>query len=299
MFVDLLGKTRIKLGLHLHTNVSDGERSPEEAARIYAEAGYDAIALTDHWSFGEERELGGIKILSGCEYDVGGCDGASGVYHIVGVGMTSDPEIPSDWKNMIKTSEAKAAEIMRRIKLHNGYAFIAHPAWSLNTPEKLVSIGEFEGIEIYNSVSEWGMSDRAHAGSEIDGIATLGKIVPLLATDDTHYYDGDECRAAVMLEATDMDMASIVRALRAGRFYSTQGPEIHLEQITQGKVRVICSPASKVVFFSNLVWTSGRVVKGENIVEAEYTLKEGERYIRAEVTDAEGKMAWSNIISFE
>ena len=44
MFTDLTGKTRLKIGLHTHTTLSDGHKTPEEAAAVYKAAGYDAIA---------------------------------------------------------------------------------------------------------------------------------------------------------------------------------------------------------------------------------------------------------------
>ena len=46
MFTDIHGTRRLKLGFHTHTTRSDGKKTPEEVARIYKEAGYDAIALT-------------------------------------------------------------------------------------------------------------------------------------------------------------------------------------------------------------------------------------------------------------
>lgn len=299
MFVDLLGKTRAKLGLHVHTDLSDGLVSPEEAVRFYIEQGYDAVALTDHWKFGEEGEIEGLKIISGCEYDVGKSDSANGVYHIVGIGMTSDPKIPEDWRNMVKTSAAKAAEIIKTIKLYNGLAIVAHPAWSLNTPEQLLPLGDFDGLEIYNSVSEHGMSDRAYSDVIADQLASSGRLTNLLATDDAHYYDGDQCRAAIMVETTDMDTQGLIRAIRAGRFYATQGPEVHIEKIAPDKVKVICSPCSKIVFQSNCVWSEGRVVRGERVIEAEYVKYGSDRFVRAEVTDADGKKAWTNYVSFD
>lgn len=299
MFVDLLGKTRAKLGLHTHTTLSDGGKTPGEVVEFYIEQGYDAIALTDHWMFGEEQEIGGLKILSGCEYDVGRDDGASGVFHIVGIGMTSDPKIPEDWRNMVKTSAAKAAEIIKTIKLFNGIAIVAHPAWSLNTPDQLNRLGDFDGIEIYNSVSEHGMSDRAYSDVIADQLAASGRLTNLLAADDAHYYDGDQCRAAIMVETTDMDPQGLIRAIRAGRFYATQGPEVHIEKIAPDKVRVKCSPCSKVVFQSNCVWSRGRVVSGEGVIEAEYVKYGSDRFVRAEVTDSEGKKAWTNYVEFD
>lgn len=298
MYVDMLGNTRIKLGLHTHTTLSDGRATPEEAARIYAEEGYDAIAITDHWHYGEECEIEGLRILSGCEYNIGGHDGAH-VIHIVGVGMTSDPRIPDDWQNMQKTAFAKAAEVINRIKLHNGLAFVGHPAWSLNTPEQLISLGDFDATEIYNSVSECGESDRAYSDVIIDQMATAGRLTNILAVDDTHYYEGDQCRGWIMVEATDVDAQSIVRAIRAGRFYATQGPEVHIEKIAPDKVRVVCSPVQKVVFQSNTTWAKGRTVRENGLVEAEYVRAPDDRFVRAEVTDETGLKAWTNYIVFD
>ena len=298
MYVDMLGNTRAKLGIHTHTTLSDGHATPEEAARIYAEEGYDAIAITDHWHYGDECEIEGLKIISGCEYNIGGHDGAH-VIHVVGIGMTSDPQIPEDWKNMKKTAFAKAAEVIKRIKLYNGLAFIGHPAWSLNTPEQLIPLGDFDGVEIYNSVSECGESDRAYSDVIIDQMATAGRLTNILAVDDTHYYDGDECQGWIMVESTDLDTQRLVRNIRAGRFYATQGPEVHIEKIAPDKVRVVCSPVSKVVFQSNTTWTAGRTVREDGLVEAEYVKAPDDRFVRAEVTDANGKKAWTNYVIFD
>ncbi len=299
MFVDLTGKTRIKLALHMHTTLSDGKKTPCDVARIYIDNGYDAIALTDHWIWHGEDEIEGLKIISGCEYDVGGLNGENGVFHILAIGMTSDPEIPVAWRNMVKTSHAKACEIVKKIQKTNGLAIVAHPSWSLNTPEMLHELGEIDGVEIYNSVSDLDIPDRAYSDGVVDGLLTLGHATPIYAADDSHFYVGEECRAALMVEATDMESSSIVRALRQGRFYSTQGPEIHITRLGADRVRVVCTPAVKIAFFSNLAWTEGRIIKGEGLIEADYTVKDGERYVRAEVTDADCRKAWTNPIRFD
>lgn len=298
MYVDMLGKTRIKLGLHTHTTLSDGRATPEEAARIYRDAGYDAIAITDHWKYGEECEIEGLRILSGCEYDIGGNDGSHAV-HIVGVGMTSDPQIPADWKNMQKTAFSKAAEVIKRIKLFNGLAIVAHPAWSLNTPEQIMTLGDFDASEIYNAVSECGMSDRAYSDVVLDQLATAGRLTNLVAADDTHYYEGDACRGWVMVESNEADTQSILRAIRAGKFYATQGPEVHIEKIAPDKVRVVCSPVSKIAFQGNTTWASGRIIREDGLVKAEYTKYPTDRFVRAEVTDANGNKAWTNYVVFD
>lgn len=301
MFTDITGKERLKIGLHTHTTLSDGHKTPAEVAAIYKAAGYDAIALTDHWVYGEGGELEGLTILSGCEYNVSGVDEWTGVletYHIVGVGMARDPALPEDYPhNLDGRIRDRVRHIVSEIRAAGGLAILAHPAWSLNTPEQILGCGDFDATEIYNSVSDWGMSDRPYSGLIVDQIATYGLHLPLLATDDTHYYDGDECRGCVMAEADAVREMGLVEALRRGRFYATQGPEVHLERISPTAVRVRCTPAVKIAFLSNAVWTSGRMLRGEALTEATYELKRHETYVRAEVTDTEGRTAYSNIIT--
>lgn len=287
MVVDILGKTRIKVGLRAHTALSDGDLTPEQAAIAYREAGYDAVVFTDSWMYGGERELEGLRILSGCEYSIGNMESTGGVYNIIGIGMTSDPAIPEDWKNMIRTSGVKAAEAIKQIKLYNGFAMVAQPSANQNTADQLISLGDLDGIEIYNG-------EGTYAGKEIDELASLGKIVPLTAADSSGMG-----RGFVMIEAVDIDSQSIVRALRAGRFYSSQGPEIHLIKAAPDKVKLVCSPSVKIEFFSNLGSAPNREYNGEGLIETEYTRSQGERFVRAEVCDAEGKRAWSNIVTFE
>ena len=56
MWTDKEGKTWYKGNLHLHTTVSDGVKTPEEAYELYRSRGYDFIARTDHWHASESGE---------------------------------------------------------------------------------------------------------------------------------------------------------------------------------------------------------------------------------------------------
>ena len=66
MYTDKSGKIWYKVGLHIHTTLSDGRKSPEEVVQIYKNAGYDAIAITDHWKYYPESEIDVLTIISGC-----------------------------------------------------------------------------------------------------------------------------------------------------------------------------------------------------------------------------------------
>ncbi len=300
MFTDQTGKNRLKINLHTHTTVSDGAKTPAEAAALYRDRGYDALAITDHWVFNPAGELEGLPILSGCEYNIQGPDREGGmeeVYHIVAVGCKSEPAIPRAWADESTPGvRDRARAIIDAIHETGGIAILAHPAWSLNTADQMLAVRGYDATEIYNSVSDWGMSDRPYSGVLIDQVAAAGLSVPLLATDDTHCYDGDECRGFIAVEADAAAASGVIEAIRAGRFYASEGPEIHFTRVSKHKVKVTCSPAVKIVFLSNAVWTSERVVRGTALTEATYIARSHERYIRAEVTDSQGRKGYSNII---
>ena len=289
MITDKNGNTWYKLGLHVHTSLSDGQKTPQEVAERYKANGYDAIALTDHWHYGPGGQLGGLHILSGCEYNLRGQDATVGVMHIVGFGMKTEPAL---------TRESTRQQIVDANNACGGIAILAHPAWSLNTAEQILEVCGFDGTEIYNSVSECGMSDRPYSGLIVDMLGAKGMFMPLLATDDVHYYNGDEMKGMIMVEADAVEELGILGAIKANRFYATQGPEIHFERISDTEVRVKCSPAVKVMFLSELPWTRNRAHRGKDITEAVYEIRvaQEEKYVRAEVTDANGLCAWSHVI---
>lgn len=284
MTIDKSGKKWYKVGLHIHTTVSDGALSPEEASKLYRKNGFDAIAITDHWKYGEEKTLEGLHVLSGIEYNVGGGDTSDFVMHIVGVGMKHEPD----------TKEVETAqEIIDKINGAGGIAILAHPAWSLNRPEDIKKLHGFAALEIYNSVSDAGESFRPYSGITADLLANDGYILPLVATDDTHYYKGeDDCLSYIMVNAESNSTEDILKAIKEEKFYATQGPELHVRR-EGNKIIADCTKCVKLVFVSNAAWALGRVLKGK-ITHAEYEIKDFEKWIRVEAFDKDGKAAWSN-----
>lgn len=286
MFRDISGKNRVKVNLHMHTSHSDGHVSPSEALRIYREHGYDAVALTDHWVQGKPYEEQGITVLAGCEFHAGGDPRKTGVYHIVGIGME---------KEAVVQDKTNPQCIINAIREAGGLAILAHPAWSFNTPEQILALQNVEGIEIYNTVSDFAVNYRADSSDTIDQVAVAERYYPLIASDDAHYYSGDECKSYILVEADSPDRESILNAIRAEKFYASQGPEMDV-RIENDTVTVDCTPASKVIFHTGTVWHSQAVVRGENITHAEFHLGGSEYFLRVSVTDKDGKRAWSNFV---
>ncbi len=288
MYTDIFGDTRYKVGLHIHTTRSDGKVSPEESAKIYKEAGFDAIAMTDHWIFNGETEIDGLKIFSGCEYNLGASDTSVDVMHIVGVGMESDPHVVRE--------NATRQGVIDAIKEKGGLVILAHPAWSLNSPEHAKELSGIDTVEIFNTVSMVNQSSRPYSGYFIDLLANEGVFYPLIATDDVHYYQGeDETKSYIMVKAASNSQKDILNAVRNGEFYATQGPEVHIRR-EGDKIIVDSSECVMIDVLSNSAWAPDKITRGKGITHAEYKIKAWEKWIRAEVCDENGNYAWSNII---
>lgn len=289
MHKDIFGNKRYKINLHTHTTISDGRRTPEESAAIYKNAGYDAIAFTDHWKVGEERELDGLKIFWGCEYDFGLDTTEERVYHIVALFCERDP--------MVEKSDSPQTCI-DKINAAGGIAVLAHPAWSLNQPDEVAELSGVEHTEIYNTVSGIENSFRPYSGLFVDLLACKGKPMHLIAADDTHYYTDDKAVTSIMVRCDSLDRESVMNAIRKGDFYATTGPEVHI-RVEGGETIVECSPAVKVEICTNAAFCRGRRLLGENITTHRAPLHKVDKYVRAEVTDAEGRVAYSNFVVVE
>ena len=273
--------------MHMHTGRSDGCLSYEEALSLYERAGYDFIAVTDHWTRSEAgRTPGGMLLLSGCEYNVGDTV-QEGVYHIVGVGMEREPALSRFDPSL------SAQRIIDAIREAGGLAILAHPAWSLNSAEAVRCLRGLSGTEIYNTTSGFPMNARPYSGLFVDQLASLGMLLPCMAADDAHQYEQDVLGGWLMVHASARTPAAIMDALRAGDFYATQGPSIALA-VSAGVVRVTCSPAERVVFYSDAIWSQERVCSGQGITQAEYHLQPHETFVRAEVIDSRGRRAFTS-----
>ena len=285
MQTDLFGKTRYRVNLHTHTTRSDGAKTPEEAIALYRAQGYDAIALTDHWVFGPSYVAeNGLLVLSGIEYDTKTVT-RDGLFHIVGIGL-SEPALLEE--------SATVQEMIDAVKNAGGLAVLAHPAWSLNSPSQILPLRDVDATEIYNSVSGVHMSRRPDSSLIVDMLGAQGRFYPLVADDDTHYYDTDACASWIMVEAEACTQGAILDAIYKGNFYATRGPEIHMWR-EGDEIVVRSSPVSEIVFLSNQPF-SRRVFAGEGITEARYRPLETETFIRATVRDKNGKEAWTNVL---
>lgn len=269
---------------HVHTRHSDGRKSFDECLDIYAALGHDFLVVTDHWHMSDETRRGNMLVLRGVEYDFV-LDAQ--VLHVVGVlPAGADPGVARGDDHLYA---------VERINAVGGAAICAHPAWSMNTLDTLLSLKGCCGAEVFNAVSgiPYGV-DRAYSETQLDVAANHGRLFTLFTGDDTHYYEGEPGWGRNMIQADELTSGALIAAMKRGSMYCTQGPEIIMAQYDPEKrvYSVDCTPASHVVFFSNAPWTPNRCVNGDGITHAEYELRPNERWIRCVVVDGENRRAW-------
>jgi predicted metal-dependent phosphoesterase TrpH len=79
--------------LHVHTTNSDGSMPPERLVAHYENAGWDFLALTDHWHVSrvEPERFPDITVIPGIEVNTAPGSTAAGTnYHIVGLDMVEN-----------------------------------------------------------------------------------------------------------------------------------------------------------------------------------------------------------------
>lgn len=284
------GGVFFKGNTHMHTTCSDGAFTPEQAMALYKAHGYDFIALTDHWICNSQQWHEGMLVLSGVEIDY--LDDVQAV-HIVGIGVV--PE-----RLHLDRERLRARPIQEGIDMllnAGGRAILAHPAWSLNTLALVQSLRGLSAAEVYNTFSgpPWN-ANRADSTSLLDMYAAGGVRLPFVAVDDAHWYAGEHCRSFIRVQAEALEREAILAALDQGRFYSSQGPEIHQIELDARRLVISCSAVSRGTFSSNLPWAQGRCRDGSGMTELVYErdLNRRETFIRCELVDDAGNRAWSS-----
>lgn len=282
-------KPFFKGNLHCHTTNSDGKLTPEECKAFYREHGYDFLSITDHRKLSEETHMeDGMLVLCGMEMDY---YLPGEVVHLVGVGLSQELNQHDVSRNM-----QSYIDLANR---YDGRVIIAHPAWSLNTVTTLSGLHGLTAAEIYNSASTYPWNgDRADSSNVLDAAAAHGTFFNFVASDDSHWYNGEAGRSFTMVQADELTRESLFKAIDEGRFYCSQGPVIRQITVEDEQIHVECSEAERVIFYSNLPWANNRCVANPGMTEASYTAhpENGETFVRIQVMDKEGRSAWSNPI---
>ncbi len=281
--------------LHTHSTNSDGRLPLPEVVRKYREAGYDFVAMTEHFMPAYDYRISDTRDLRTDDFTTlisaelhQGHTSVGERWHILAVGLPVDFEKP----HLHET----APEIARRAADAGAFIGIVHPSWYGLTTEDAKTIDCAHAIEIYNHGSQVEV-DRGEDWPFCDALLNEGWHLNGFATDDAHQLTHDWLGGWVNVLADSLDPDALLTSLKQGRFYSSQGPEIRAVRIEGDEVHISCSPANRV----SIQGRGSRSANSMGVGMEDVTLpidRFTDSWMRITVIDENEKKAWTNPIWF-
>ena len=303
-----LGAEWYKGNTHTHTINSDGDSSPDVAARWYKEHRYDFVVITDHNYLTPVDGLnaalaapGKFLVMSGEEVTDGFRDESGRGYAIhlnaVNLARLIPPAGGSSVVEMLQNN-------VDAINAAGAVGHINHPnfGWSI-TFEDMLKVQHYNLFEIHNghpTVNNQGGGGVPGTEAMWDSLLTRGKLVYGVASDDAHSFkkfgpdQSNPGKGWVVVRADTLESDAISRALDRGDFYSSTGVELTELTITDKQIKVEIEQRHRSdKFTTSFIGKSGQVLKvtGEN--PAVYDITGREMYVRARVEDSNGWKAWT------
>ena len=318
-----------KANIHCHTKISDGGMTPEEVKAHYMAHGYSVIAYTDHDVMLDMSHLSeeNFLALNGFEAEINEKGRPLGLTHktchICFIAKDSDNlTLPfyhrskymigsGDWyRDQLQFDHSQPDfereytgecinEMIRRGKEAGFFVTYNHPAWSLETALDFAFYENMNAMEIVNgSCVTAGFDDYNPAA--YDTMLMTGKRIYCVATDDNHDAKplgdpgNDSFRGFTMIKADKLEYRTITKALEAGNFYASQGPEIKALWFEDGKVHIECSGARRITANYGVRKAKKFEANGEMLTSAEFSFAPDDNYIRITVEDENGLHANTN-----
>lgn len=287
--------------IHTHSTLSDGVLEPAEVCRRYRAEGYDFLSLTDHFVGPYGYPIAdtvpfrspGFTTIPGAELHAGAMANGE-IWHVLAVGLPPDFAPSHTPGSEPVPGQETGAEIAARARAAGAFVAIAHPQWSgMNLDDARSLVGAAHAVEAYNHGCAVG-ADRADGFGVLDLLLSEGHRLTLCATDDAHFTEPDHFGGWVMVRSVANEPEALLAALRAGAFYSSQGPEIRGVAVSGDRVRVASSAVASVIVQGQ--GSAARAVHGASMTEAEVPLDRlaGSPWLRVTVVDRAGRRAWSN-----
>jgi hypothetical protein len=281
-----------KGNLHTHSNRSDGALDPAAVCAAYRDAGYDFIVLTDHFmeKFGfpivdtRPFRTNAFTTILGAEVHAPATS-LGELWHLLAVGLPPD---------LAPTAVTETGPALARRCLEAGaFLAIAHPAWYGLTKADADTIEGAHAVEIYNHTSQV-RTDRGDSGALVDQLLASGRRIGLIAVDDAHFHCRDYFGGFVMVKAADNEPEALLSSLKAGAYYSSQGPTIESVEYGEDTVEIACSPASAVMVLGRGSRASQHLAADITRVTLPLAPVRAGGFARIVVVDPQGRRAWTN-----
>jgi hypothetical protein len=221
----------LKAQFHAHSLNSDGELPPESVARQYFHHGFDVLTISDHWVLTKVDGPDGLLLIPGAELMVDPVVGPM-CPEFLAIGIDDLPDQPSgdpahwyDYEHSTIKTFATFDDGAAFVERFDGATVLCHPSWSGLPQETVFAARMLHGVEVWNASSHR-ENDRGDSSYVWDLALDAGIRFAPFGTDDSHYPAFDVGDAWTMVRAADRTREAVVRALRDGHVYASNGPTI-------------------------------------------------------------------------
>ncbi|MEM9348635.1 MAG: CehA/McbA family metallohydrolase [Pseudomonadota bacterium] len=286
--------------IHTHSTRSDGLLAPSEVCKKYRDAGYDFVALTDHFvglydypitDTGAYRGPDFTTLL-GAELHSGAMENGE-IWHILAVGLPEDfaPNEAPAWTPL--EGQETGPQIAQRARDAGAFVAIAHPEWGGLSLADVRSLEAAHAVEVYNHTCAL-ETDRGQGFWHLDRLLDDGRRMMICATDDAHFKFADAFGGWTMVKAEENNPTALLDALKAGHMYASTGPQIHDAVWQRDRACVKCSPAVTITVHGQA--SAIHTLHGEGLTDVEVPLAalSESPWLRLTVIDRYGKRAWTN-----
>lgn len=304
-----------KVNMHNHTTLSDGKHSPEQVKQIYKDAGYSAVAFTEHTHLHDVSHLTDGDFIAITSYEMAFINHDETPFNL----YEGKPRVPSHSEhvhlnlysrdphntNIIDLAPIKEKygafsvdtfnEAIRQAKEQGFLVCYNHPTWSLNTYPLYSQLRGLDALEIINGASNRS-SDYDYVPQVYDQMARAGIRINCVAGDDNHN-KLHLFQAWTTVKTDELSYDSILDAIERGNCYATDGPEIYELYIEDDTVTIKCSDAYGIFYTSAGRGKQCRLDETyENpINSATFKIDPDGYYFRITVRDARGHHAHTRI----
>ena len=207
--------------------------------RRYQEKGYDFLALSNHFleCYGfPVTDTRGLRsedftTLISAELHTGNLHNGE-TWHVLAVGLPLDFAPPREHEGIESLS--------RRAFDAGAYIGLVHPAWYGLAPEDARVLPFAHAVEVYNHGSQM-ENDRGDGWALCDMLLNEGVRLHGFATDDAHHLTHDAFGGWIHVKADRLDADLLLESLKAGRYYSSQGPILENIERVEDEILVECS----------------------------------------------------------
>ena len=290
--------------IHCHSTNSDGNVSPQEVMDWYKDHGFQFVILTDHRKVTDVGPLDkpgdSFIAIHGEELDL---NWKSLPIHANALGLMKTVTPPGP-----KFSPGRSvANLVEFIRETGAIPMVNHPNWysalnhrdlrSISGPW-LLEIANMGGPTSYNE----GSTSVLSVEQTWDILLSEGRTVYGAATDDSHDYkvfkpgNANPGLGWVVCRVPELTTASVLDALRTGRFYSSTGVEITDYRFDGRTMKVGVAPKEGQTFVIRFVGRDGRILQETPGLTASCTVKgtpERNDYIRCKVICSDRTVAWT------